>query len=269
MICAVMGAEPWGEVHGVDVGDATSLLSLSDRFPGQHVLVLSPARLLPQARKQASLLTAARPLVPVAVRPVPLGILATRQMAADVVAAGVDPGQAVWWAEQLVPHVRSLAWTQSVSRLEHPPAKLAQHVRSLLPGPGYLITLGRDATVRPAVPAAWQHALDGLTHVVVAGELPARAAAALDTAAGGVHVIRATPAPGTAALYGVTALVEMYGQDPSSPGAAPTGPACSVCDAQVVLPTCPYCGVAAARPASSGAPSRTHTPIDVTGGGTA
>ncbi len=80
----------------------------------------------------------------------PVGLLAALAGAGSVVD---DPGLVAGYVDAFLAASWTAAWTPSLARLTQPAPSVAQHLRSLVPGTGFLIRLGSDrAVLRRPVP---------------------------------------------------------------------------------------------------------------------
>lgn len=114
-------------------------------------------RELGQVRRLATWCSVRFPGVQLAVEPVAntaLGLSVTSKLAS----ASSDPAAALRTIDTLVGQSWSAVWTPSVASFQYPAPGIAQHLRSRLPGSGFLVQYGEPPSIRTwrsgAMPAA-------------------------------------------------------------------------------------------------------------------
>jgi hypothetical protein len=249
MIYAVMGASPAAQVYALTADRPTGLVELTRTVGSDRIVVLTPEALLAEARQQTSLLSAVRPDARVALLPLPRGPLAVTVLGELLSQRQPAPGVVPWVVQQMLPRLRSCAWTGSVTRLARPSPRMAQHLASFVPGRSFVVSL-EPARVENLAAVDWTARLTGADRVVVAGHLPPAVLSDLRAATSGV-VVEVNPAPALGAVYGTDDVVEICGVDGALPPAPPPEGTCPVCEVAVVGRSCPFCHVAA-TPMSSG-----------------
>jgi len=228
------------------------LPSLLERLEGRatHVLLLGESRHEPLVRRHAALASDAG--FPVAWRAVHHGPAALVLIAGQVARAGVDAGIAAVIADRLLEQTWSGAWTPSVSKLEHPPVAVGQHLRSWLPGgDGFVVTFsGPVPEVRAVGDASPAEPVLGRGDVYAAGlaHVPPAALQDVLTTAGASGTIDvpalALDARGRVGVDRAVELVALPAEQRMDLPAARGR--CAVCEALVFTETCPFCHV---RPA--------------------
>jgi len=129
----------FSSVTVVPAGDPMTLVDTIGRLGTSHVLIAAPTALTGQLGTALSLANGRWPDVRIArlISPhSPLAILSALALARD---ATQWPNDGVRLAESLLRHSWSGAWTASVAKLTDPAPTVGQHLRSFLPGGGFLL----------------------------------------------------------------------------------------------------------------------------------
>lgn len=233
---------------GVSIIPAEDPIMLCDgveRAEVDHVLVVAPKSLARPLRLGVGISVGRRPDLAITwmvSEHAPLAILsaiALAQAATDQPAIGVD------LIRRLLANTWSGAWSHSVAKLDEPNPRLSQHLRSLLPGSGFLI---RQSPL-PAVlsqPRTDDVPSAGLDRVLLVqdGVVPAPVVKRLSQAAG-ITAVRQVALPGRwTSVYGT----DRTGQLCLMPADAhalmePVGHRCPSCLLAQTTVVCPYCRV--------------------------
>jgi hypothetical protein len=246
------------EFSGVTVtplGDPMMLVDLTERLGTRWLILAAPTALATKAGTAASVAASRWPDLSIAriVSPhAPLAILSALALAARTVQA---PAQTADLVNRLLDHSWSGAWMTSLSHLTSPAPTLMQHVRSIVPGSGFLVRQSPDPAVLSGprdddvAPAGFERVL--LTqHDAVPSQISRRFA---DRP--GISAVRQVSVPGDwNAVYG-TGRVGQLAVMPAEPRelVRTVDRRCPVCGLDLPSELCPFC--------------RVHVPLNTNGGG--
>jgi hypothetical protein len=247
LLLADAGSDPvlFSGVSIIPAEDPILLFDTVERADVDHVLIVAPRSLIRPLRLGVSITVGRRPDIAVTwmiSEHAPLAILsalALARTATDEPAIGVD------LVRQLLARSWSGAWSHSVAKLAEPSPRLSQHLRSLLPGSGFLI---RQSPL-PAVlsqPRTDDVPSAGIDRVLLVqdGAVPPPLAKRLSGAAG-VSAVRQVALPGRwRSVYGT----DRTGQLALLPADAhaliePADQRCPSCLLIQSTAVCPYCRV--------------------------
>lgn len=134
-----------GSVEGVPAADVrhpdavqSAVAALGGE--GEPVIVVCETRETAAVRRQLAWLYAALPRTPIVLEPVdgpPLAVSAVATLVNDAPFTG-GPGAALALLDRIRARLWSGVWLPRVARLERPAPRVTQHLRSWLPGPGFL-----------------------------------------------------------------------------------------------------------------------------------
>lgn len=152
MLISVAGSTGLGQVAGVSGSSPAALLTVVARQPDQQVVLLVPGHAATAARRQADLLTAARPDARVEVmishhHALTLTLVAREILGATAWSAGTD--EFVEAVRARLTSVRSLVWGPSVWRLRGTGSALGTRMRCLTGRQDPVVELGAPARIRP------------------------------------------------------------------------------------------------------------------------
>lgn len=217
--------------------------------PSGPVLVVGTKAQEQLVRTQATFAVARWPELRVAWRAVPMTALAVANAAAVAARSALAPTLAVRSFDLVLERMWSGAWVRSVAGLHEPAPGLGQHLRSWLPGRGYLVV----HRPRPRIVAVAGAVQDQ-------GLLPVEGGSLLLVGAAGAPRVTATvmAMAGTSALRNVPAIVDakrQYGTDQAiefagvqvvldEPALVATGE-CPSCYSPLATRICPFCHAAA------------------------
>jgi hypothetical protein len=241
-------------VSVVPAGDPLELIAAVDRAGADHLLVAAPVSLATELALALTLATANRPqlqLAPLVSAHAPLAVLSAMTLAQSVTE---DPVRGVGLVHRLLENAWSGAWSNSVARLAEPAPSLAQHLRSLLPGAGFLI---RQAP-QPAVlgtPRSDDVTASPIERVLLVqeGAVPGPIAGRLAQATA-VTTVRQVTMPGRwSSVYGTdrTGQLALMPAEPQLLLDRVTH-RCPACRLEQVSSVCPFCRVLARPTASAG-----------------
>ncbi|MBT0772628.1 hypothetical protein KIH74_27035 [Kineosporia sp. J2-2] len=229
----------------VAADDLVSAVDAAAEAGRRHLLIAVPAALAAQARLRITIAAGRHPLLEQAVLisgHAPLAIMSAVTSARSVTdhpVLGVD------LVHRLLAHSWSGAWTPTVSKLGRPAPSMGQHLRSLLPGPGFLVRQGDDPEVFNAVrPGVVER--DDLDRVLLVSEggVPRSVSTQLAQVAG-AGTVRPVRMPGRwTGVYG-TARAGQTALLPARPAAFLARPAgrCPSCRLEQPAEVCPFCHV--------------------------
>lgn len=142
----------------------------------------------------------------------------------------------------------SCAWVPSVAHLNEPEPTLRQHLRSVLPGPGFVVLHQPRPRVVPvgAIGAA-PLAAERRRELLVGGDVPAEVMSRVIAESGTSEQRRVAAVVDARAVYGTAEAVELAAPPavPDHDAVAPTG-VCPSCSSPLAAPACPFCHAAAA-----------------------
>jgi hypothetical protein len=241
------GSDPvlFSGVSVVPAGDPMMLTDGVERVGAGHVLVVAPRALMRPLRIGVTIAAGRRPdlaLTWLASEHAPLALLSALALAQ---AATDDPAVGVDLTRKLLTSSWSGAWTHSVAKLGEPTPRFGQHLRSMLPGAGFLIrhsprpaVLSRGRT--DDVPKA------GLNRVLLVqdGAVPASITQRLSKSEA-VSAVRQVVLPGTwASVYGTDRSGQLALM-PADPQLLMVHPelSCPACRLSQTASSCPFCRV--------------------------
>ena len=247
LLLADAGSDPvlFSGVSVVPAGDPIVLADAVDRADVDHLLVVAPRSLVRPLRFGVTIAAGRRPNVSLTwlvSEHAPLAILSALALAR---AATDEPAIGVELTQRVLAGSWSGAWTNSVAKLGEPNPRLTQHLRSMLPGSGFLIrqaplpsVLGKART--DDVPGA------GLDRILLVedGAVPAPIAQRLSTAER-VTAVRQVTLPGSwTSVYGTdrTGQLALMPADPQTL-IGPVGHTCPSCRLRQIGVFCPYCRI--------------------------
>jgi hypothetical protein len=260
------GGDPvvFSGVTVVPAGDPILLVDAVSRAGSGHLLVVAPAVMSTALQTGVTIATGHRPdlsLSWLTSEHAPLAILSALALAR---AATGEPGIGVELTRRLLAAAWSGAWTESVARLNQPNPRLSQHLRSLLPGSGFLLRQSPAPAVlgRPGpddVPPV------GLDRVLLVQDVrvPTPVTHRLSQS-DGVAAVRQVALPGSwTSVYGTdrTGQLALVPADPQ-PLIGPVTHQCPACFLDLISPVCPFCRIVARQVAATGAvPVVTTQPV--------
>jgi hypothetical protein len=244
----------------VPAGDPILLLDAVRQAGAEHLLVVAPPVLTAPLHTGLAITGGRCPELSLSwltSEHSPLAILSALMLAR---AATDAPAVGIELTRRLLANSWSGAWTESVAKLNRPNPRLMQHLRSLLPGSGFLIRQAPDPVVlakpRPDdVPPA------GLARVLLVQDsgVPQPIIERLSQS-DSVTAVRQVALPGVwASVYGTeqTGQVALMPAEPARLN-GPITHRCPACLLDLLSPVCPFCRVVArearAAPASQTLP---------------
>jgi hypothetical protein len=217
-----------------------------ERSAATHVLMAAPRALGARFDPTAAIVQGRFPGVRVATllsEHAPIALFSAMVVARTVTQ---HPVQGIGLVHRLLDHSWSGAWSRSVAKLAHPTPAVGQHLRSLLPGEGFMIRQHPSPAVlsgvRPAdVPGV------GVDRILLAqdgGVVPSAIAQRLSELPA-VTAVRQVAMPGRwVSVYG-THRVGQVVLAPADPRmlVEPMNHRCPSCLLDQVAPVCPFCRV--------------------------
>lgn len=262
------GVEPvvFSGVTVVPAGDPIALVDAVGRAAAGHVLVVAPRSHAAGLHLAVTVVAGHRPDLSVAwlvSDHAPLAMLSALALAR---AATVEPAIGVELAGRLLAGSWSGAWTGSVARLSRPNPRLGQHLRSLLPGSGFLLRQSPSPAVL-AGPRTDDVPPAGMDRVLLVqdGAVPAPVAQRL-AGADRVTAVRQVALPGAwSSVYG-THRTGQLALMPAEPQAllGPVTHRCPSCGLDQLSPTCPFCRTVNAGTAAAVQQARPAQPVRAT-----
>ena len=235
----------FGGLTLVPADDPIALVDAIGAVASGHVLVAAP-RSLSVALATGLTITAGRwPLLrttSLVSEHAPLAVLAAMSQARQVTD---DPMLGVALVRRLLESAWSGAWTESVAALARPVPSFSQHLRSLLPGSGFLLRQEPGPAVL-AGPRDDDVPTVGLGRVLLVeqGRVPGPVAERLSKAVG-VSAVQQVTVPGRwTSVYGTdrTGQVALLPADPAQLLGLVTH-RCPACGSGLADPVCPFCRV--------------------------
>lgn len=244
------------QVHLLDEADQGAWPELAQR--GGAVLVLADIALERRARHHAAI--ASDLGLQVAWRVTGLGPLGMLLAARNTVHVAVDAGSAPLSFDSIAAHTWSGAWLRSVSRLSHPSPNLLQHVRSFLPGEGYVVELGARPNVTAVrrlekTPRPYDFSLGPRGPLVMTGNLPQAALGVIASTTGSAGEFVLDGFEGASKRFGSADAVELAVLPHANPTPFVRLVPCPGCGLNIPAPLCPFCHVRAQLPEPVGASS--------------
>lgn len=231
----------------VPAGDPIALVDAVNRAGTEHCLIVAPPALAAALHLGVTIVAGRRPELMISsmiTEHAPLAILSALALAR---AATDEPAIGVELTRRLLANSWSGAWTASVAKLDSPNPSLGQHLRSLLPGSGFLLRQAPEPAVlgQPHpddVPPA------GRDRVLLVQDdgVPTPIAERL-AAAEGVTAVRQVALPGDwLSVYGTDRVgqLALMPADPHTLINAPTH-RCPACRLELITGVCPFCHVVA------------------------
>ena len=198
-----------------------------------------------EVRRHATLATARWPELQVAWRAVPAAVLAVANGAAMAARSGLEPGLAVRYFDLVLERTWSGAWVRSVARLSGPVPTLGQHLRSWLPGAGFLMLHPPRSKVLSVTDLAGVAApvpSERRSMLLVGGAPPQRVTTSVMAMAGATAHHTVAAVADAERQYGTRHAVELVGAPFRLADGAlqPTGE-CPSCSLRLATPGCPFC----------------------------
>lgn len=245
---------PDRQVHLVDRADQGVWSGLADR--GGAVLVLADRGLERRARHHAAI--ASDLGLQVAWRVTNLGPLALLLAARNTAHVASDAGSAPLSFDSIAANTWSGAWLRSVARLNRPSPNLLQHMRSFLPGEGYVVELGSAPTVTAVRrlqkrPRPYDFAQGPRGPLVMSHELPQTTLEVVATTTGYEGEFVMEGHEGAAERFGSTDAIELAVLPQADPTPQVHRVTCPACELTIPAPLCPFCHVRAQLPDPVGA----------------
>ncbi|MCE0534312.1 hypothetical protein LWF15_02205 [Kineosporia rhizophila] len=223
----------------------SSIEEIRHRIGHRYVSVAAPEALAERVSLQVTLAAGHLPEMELAglySPQAPLAILSALTFARSVTE---EPALGHELARTLLGHSWSGAWTASVSRLGRPAPSMSQHLRSLLPGPGFLVRQGDHPHVfNQVVPEAFSRSSGDQVLLMEEEGVPGPVAEQLARLAGSVSV-RPVRLPGRwESVYG-TARAGQLAALPARPADLLARPSarCRACGLEQIAAICPFCRV--------------------------
>lgn len=260
------GGDPvvFSGVSVVPAGDPIVLLDAVIQAGSDHLLIVAPPALLTPMQTGVTIAAGRRPdlsLSWLASEHAPLAILSALALAR---ATTEEPGIGVELTRRLLASAWSGAWTGSVAKLNSPNPKLTQHLRSWLPGSGFLLRQSPEPAVlgKPRQGDVPSVGLDRVLLIQDAG-VPSPVAERL-SGADGVSAVRQVALPGAwTSVYGTdrTGQLALMPAEPR-PMIGTVSHRCPACRLDLISAVCPFCRIVATpvKPtAGTAAPAGTGT----------
>lgn len=161
------------------------------------------------------------------------------------------PGTLFACAGHLVDSLLVAAWTRDVANLERPAPSVGQHLRSLIPGAAFWVTIRPSPGMHQVQPgvlhaAGWRSG--GTTVLMISGDDDHRRILRSTeiTSVGAEHIVELSPPALTDAYFGTNKVCEIVGTSvdlQTLAGRAARTPtwACRWCGLYVVAGRCPFC----------------------------
>lgn len=207
------------------------------------VIVLSRPDALGAARYFGSVLSGRLPWLRIAVRASAAGKMPSMVLGARVLQVGLPAVETLAAFDSTLRTTDSGAWVSSVARLKAPTPSFGQYLRSLLPGPGTVVSQTPELTIRdrswrqPTPPSPGTRLL-----ISQASSIPTTLMAAFHGAQAEVVPID----PHMKEAYGSRG-VEFLVLEPLLSRPTPAHTTCPACRDALFSPTCPYCHVVSRR----------------------
>jgi hypothetical protein len=234
-------------VNIVPVGDPIILLDAVSRTGARNFLIVAAPASAEFLHGAVTIVAGRRPdlsLSSLITEHSPLAVLSALTLAR---AATDEPAIGVELTRRILDHSWSGAWVGSVAKLNRPNPRLGQHLRSLLPGGGFLVRQSPDPAVLSAarpddVPSA------GCERVLLVQDdgVPAPVTQRLSEV-GGVTAVRQVAVPGEwLSIYGTdrTGQLALVPAEPRSL-IGPVTHRCPACLLALISTVCPFCRVVA------------------------
>lgn len=192
-----------------------------------------------EARYIANVVSGALPQLGVAVHPSPTGMLPTLVLASDALRFDLAPAVVLAVVKKATREVLSGLWLKSVSRLKEPNPSLGQFLRSLLPGPGFVVVETPESGVHSA---KWNPEIDARPGSVLlvgcdnSDDLPTP----LVEAFAGLQAYSLPKSIALKAAFGADGA-EFVVRAPQLPRPNQPTQTCGVCRQPVFEDICPFC----------------------------
>jgi hypothetical protein len=254
------GPTPVSGVAVLPIGDPTALADFVADVPTRQVLVAAPAALAARTATAVTVAAGSWPTIAIATLVTPHAPLAILSALASARRLTTHPARGMALVSALLATSWSGAWTPSVTRLHTPNPTFMQHLRSYLPGAGFLVRQAPDpAVLGSRVPASLMPG-DLSRDVLLSGDPPREVASAL-TRQSRTTASRQVTLPGSwTSVYGRPDVTQIALVPSDAAQLLPgTVAACPQCDLSLPGDFCPFCRIVV----SVRARRHSSTPVDL------